>query len=243
MREALTSLFSFPRWFLRKTAGEDEGLAGTFKVRRNLHLLRRDLQIPAYQSSRSRPNLPQSVRFLNLSMNLTLKFVGKAQINVDLKKTFTVFKGKFFWFLLFEWNYLEASRPTLICLCWFVLKEKEEKGFECVTSGFDWRFRARFFGNTWFSFCFDALMLETESELVILSLVWSTLLYRSNFFTSFTLLLFPLTLWSALEFLASGEEFVPWIAEDSIQWWRFINESLRIDEFVDEFWFWNFLGI
>ena len=102
MREALTSLFSLLRWFLRKTAGEDEGLAGTFKVRRNLHLLRRDLQIPAYQSSRFRPNLPQSIRFLTLSMNLPLKFVGKAQINVDLEKSLRFSKEIFLGFLLFE---------------------------------------------------------------------------------------------------------------------------------------------
>ena len=45
---------------------------------------------------------------------------------------------------------------------------------------------------------------------------------NSSFF-----LLLNLPLWSVLEFLASGEEFAPWIAEFIAQWWRFnwISES------------------
>ena len=74
-------------------------------------------------------------------------------------------------------------------------KEKEETNSECVTSGSDWWFRARFFGNTWFSLCFDALMLETENELVIPLLVWSILPHRSDSFTSFILLLRFRNLW------------------------------------------------
>ena len=47
---------------------------------------------------------------------------------------------------------------------------------------------------------------------------------NSSFF-----LLLNLPLWSVLEFLASGEEFAPWIADFIAQWWRFdwISESSR----------------
>jgi len=78
------------------------------------------------------------------------------------------------------------------------------------------------------------LILGLNSEMKLVIFFFFSLTGSDSLNSSFLLLL-NLPLWSVLESLASGEGFAPWIAEESIQWWRFIHESLRIDEFVDGF--------